>query len=279
MDVLPGWIRAAVVTAAAALCVGWSDGTIRFVAWSAVDFFPPDLERQVRRHHRRFDAGLQRGLAAPPAWRSADPGSLPQALEEQVAACVRGLRAPIPLEDLVEEIGVLAVRVLDVNDPLAVRHDDPREPRYAGDYARYVDSVRGRVRLVYYGQDDAAIRGGRSHEVADRALARSRGLYPVVGAEFFRSGTFRDWHSFDDRSVAFGVAGVALSRGMTDLANLASMVWRQGGGLVPPPVPTPRGHVGPTVIPAPLEGGFPDRQRQRSGRPAMPDRGLVLPPP
>jgi hypothetical protein len=267
------------VVAAGILCVGWSDATIRYVAWSAVDFFPPDLARQVRRHHLRYDAGIRRGVAAPPAWRSAHPGSLPQALRAQVSVCVDGLNTPIPLDDLVEEVGVLAVRVLDANDPLAVAHDDPREVRYARDYAIYVDSVRGRLRLVYYGPAGGSRGAGGVETIVDDALLRSRDLYPFVGAEFFRSGSFRSWQTFDDRSVAFGVAAVSLSRAMTDLANLARMVWGQGGGLVPPPVPTPRGHVGPTVIPAPLEGGFPGRERESRGRPVMPRSEIVLPPP
>ncbi len=275
----PGrWARLLLLVVAAASSVGWSAKTIRHVAWSAVEFFPPDLERHVRRNHRRFDAGIERGLRQPPSWRAAAPGSLPDALEQQARVCADGLRQPIPLEDLVEELGVLAVSVLDANDPLAVGHDDRREPQYAAAYGAYVDAALGRVRLVYYGEDAELVRRRLVAPTVTRALARSRQLYPFIGSEFFRTGSLRDWRSFDDLSVAFGVAAVCLSRAMTDVANFGAYVWKQGGGLVPTPVPTPQGHVGPTVRLS-LDGGFPDRAERDRGAPVMPSPGLILPPP
>lgn len=270
--------RVTLVALAAMLSIGWSGATTRWVAWHAVGFFPPDLKRQVKVHERRFEEGIRRGLAAPPAWRAATPGKLEAALESQLLHCAASLRKPVPLSDLVEELGVLAVRVLDANDPLAVAHDDSLEPTYAGSYQAYVDSIRSRLRLVYYGQDHQLVYRGRVGDSIRTTLDRTRALYPFVGEEFYRTGSLRSWSELDDRSVAFGVAGVSLSRGLTDLANYAAYVWRSGGGQVPTPVPTPIGHVGPTVT-LTLEGGFPDRDRPGRGDSVMPQKKLVLPPP
>ena len=228
----------------AALSIGWSADTIRSVAWSSVEFFPDDLRRQVLRHHLRYDAGIERGLAAPPSWRAAAPGSLGEALEAQLDHCAQSLRQPVPLDDLVEEIGVLAVRVLDAADPLAASHADPREPRYAAAYAAYVDSVRGRLRLVYYGQDAAPINALDPAGAVASVLERSRSLYPYVGEEFYRTGALRDWRSIDDRSVAYGVTAISLSRGLTDLAS--ARAWRRS-----PPLNDPRAFeaIQPTILP------------------------------
>ena len=274
----PSWRRVALLCLLAGLNLGWSNDTVRWVAWSAVEFFPPDFKSHVRRHHKRYDAGIQRGLQAPPSWRAASPGSLRQALESQVDECAQGLRRPIPLDDLVEEIGVLAVRVIDASDPLAVEHVDPQEPLYAKAYLQYVDSVRARLRLVYYGQDPGLIYRNDVSGAIATVITRSSELYPWVGEEVFRTGSLRDWRTFDDRSVAFGVAAISLSRALTDLANFTSYVWRFGGGRVPTPRPTPIGHVGPTVT-LPLEGGFPQRDKPGRGEPAMPRSKIELPPP
>ncbi len=264
----------------AAFSIGWSARTTRHLAWSSVDFMPPDLARQVRRHHRRFDAGIKRGLAAPPAWRAGRPGRLAEALAASADQCAKGLGRPIPLEDLVEEWGVLAVRVIDANDPLAVVHDDNREVHYAEAYQTYVDSVLGRIRLVYYGPDFDLANRGDLGGVIDLAFERSRELYPFVGEEFFRTGSLRSWKTLDDRSVTFGVAGVALSRGLTDFANICAWVWAGGGGYVPAPRPTPRGHRGPTVTLVPkLGSGFEGRDKPKRGAPVMGAGGMTLPPP
>jgi len=264
---------------AAITCIGWGGDTARHVAWTAVDFFPPDFARQVRKNEKRFDAGINRGLAAPPAWRAGPPGSLSQALDAQIRRCAADLRKPVPLEDLVEEFGVLAVLVLDANDPLAVAHDDSREAEYSSAYRSYVDSILERVRLVYYGQDHALINGGAFNNTIAAAMARSESLYPFVGEEFYRTGELRNWRTLDDRSVTFGVAGVSLSRALTDLANLVAYVWHRGGGQIPTPLPTPLGHVGPTITKAQLDGGFPDRDGPGRGAPAMPKSRIMLPPP
>jgi hypothetical protein len=271
-------LRVTVVALVAICSIGWSGSTTTWVAWNSVGFFPPDLRRQVRLNEDRFDAGIRRGLSAPPAWRAAAPGNLEAALEGQIHHAAAALRTPVTMADLVEELGVLAVRVLDANDPLAAAHDDSLEPTYAGAYQAYVDSVRDRLRLVYYGQDPRIIGGKQVSASVAAILDRSRSLYPFLGAEFYRTGSLRTWRQLDDRSVAFGVAGVSLSRGLTDLANFAAYVWSSGGGLVPPPVPTPAGHVGATVTRT-LGGGFPERNRAERGSPVMSESKLILPPP
>jgi len=56
------WLKVLVSCALAAVNLGWSDATVRWVAWSAVEFFPTDFQSHVRRHHARYDAGIRREL-------------------------------------------------------------------------------------------------------------------------------------------------------------------------------------------------------------------------
>ncbi len=278
MKIQPGKWPAIVALLLAPLNLAWSPQTTREIAWRAVEFFPPDLARQVRRNHRLYDQGIREGLGAPPAWRAGPPGRLKEALADQAERCARDLRRPVPLSELVRELGTLAVRVADANDPLAVAHSDVREPAYAAAYEAYVDSILGRVRIVYYGQNLRVTRSVNLEAFAARTMNRSRSFYTLVGEEFYRTGSLRSWKTFDDLSVTFGVAGICLSHAMTDLANLADWIWHSGGGLVPTPRPTPQGHVGPTITVG-LGGGFPERQRPGRGRPAMPPSSIQLPPP
>ena len=273
--------KLSIVLAALALAplnLAWSPQTTREIAWRAVEFFPPDLARQVRKNHRYYDQGLREGLRSPPAWRAGPPGHLADALADQADRCARDLRRPVPLSELTRELGVLAVRVADANDPLAVAHDDAREPAYAAAYEAYVNSILDRVRIVYYGRDRTLRRSPDLSAIAARIMNRSRSYYTLIGQEFYRTGHLRSWKTFDDLSVTFGIAGICLSHAVTDLANLAAWIWRSGGGLVPTPLPTPMGHVGPTITVG-LGGGFPERNRRRRGRPAMPPSSIQLPPP
>ncbi len=258
------------------LAAGWDGPVVREVAWRAVEFFPGDLARQVRRHHKRYEAGIQAGFRLPPAWRAGPPGRLPAALEHQANSCRESLLKPEPLARLVERLGTLAVLVCDANDPLAVADGDPAEAGYAPGWQRYGRSVLGRVRLVYYGQDSLLLERDALDGFVNGIFERSRQLYPFVGEEFLRGGALRNWREIDDRSVAFGVAGVSLSHAMTDLANLATWVWVSGGGARPTPRPTPTGHRGPTITVL-LEGGLPERDRPKRGAPAIPPSRIRIP--
>jgi len=270
------WLRGGLMVLATLLLGGWDGRVVQDVAWRAVAFFPQDLARQVRRHHRRYDAGIQVGLQLPPSWRVGSPGHLGEALRRQALACRDGLRRPEPLADLVEQLGTLAVLVCDANDPVSVTDADPREPRYAGGWLRYGRSALGRARIVYYGQDALLLDRRDLDDFIAGMFDRSRGLYPFVGDEFFRAGSLRSWREIDDRSVAFGVVGISLSHAMTDLANLATWVWIEGGGARPTPLPTPVGHRGPTVTVV-LGGGLPERNRPQNGAPALPPARLRIP--
>jgi len=273
--------RITILLLAGILNIGWSSQTIRQVTWTSVDFLPSDLATEVREHHRRFDAGINRGMNAPPDWLEGPPGHLEEALIQIAHSCRTDLRKPIPLGDLVEELGILSVLALRANDPLAVSHADRRERLYRQAYSAYTFSILDRVRLVYYGPGGTSIgNSGYPEMVARSAMRRSREFYPFVGEEFYRGGALRNWREFDDRSIAFGVAAISLSHGMTDFINLCRWVWKQGGGQVVPPRPTPVGHKGPVIIPAPrLKKGFEKIKKTRKGAPALPEKGLKLPPP
>ncbi len=268
----------AVALAAAAPAVAWTPAVARAVAWRAVQFFPPDLAAQVKKNHRAFDRGIAEGLASLRGENGRLAVALAPSLEERVRLCVLDLRKPVPLVQLVEELGRLGVWAANANDPLATGSGDPREPSYRVGYERYVETILPRVEMVYYGQDPRIVRRGDVDLFVRGIVERSRSWYPAIGEEFYRTGRLRDWRTFDDRSVAFGVAGVALSHALTDFANLAAYIWGAGGGLVPTPLPTPRGHVGPTITVG-LSGGFPERRHRQSGAPAMPTSRIKLPPP
>jgi len=274
-------IRVSALIVLALLNLGWSSETLSRVAWTSVSFLPPDLATEIRENHRRFDAGIRKGYEAPKDWRMGPPGHLHEALVQTALSCRKDLRKPIPLETLVEELGLLSVLTLQANDPLAVADGDPREAGYSSSYQRYVAGILDRARLVYYGWNPILNRGKAGvSSLADAAFARSREYYPLIGQEFYRTGSLRNWRDFDDRSIAFGVAGVSLSRGMTDFINLCRWIWMSGGGLVPTPRPTPVGHRGPVIVPAPkLENGFEDLKKGSRGAPAMPKTQLSLPPP
>jgi hypothetical protein len=135
----------------------------------------------------------------------------------------------------------------DADDPLATSAADPEEGRYFADFLRYAESAEARFPLVFYGvparlaerRPAPGAKGAPDPQAAVQAdvqsllaetLRRGRRLYPLVGREYRRIGFASGVDAFDDHSTAFGVASLAFSHAVTDVATLLRYVWLRAGG-------------------------------------------------
>jgi hypothetical protein len=129
---------------------------------------------------------------------------------------------------------VLAHYLADANNPLAAAQADAEEPRFFADYLRYAESAQPRFAVVFYGYDPRLGAGG-VRPLVEGALARGRQSYPAIGREYRRIGFAPGRARFDDRSTAFGVAAIAFSHAVSDVAAVLRHVWLRAGGADQPP--------------------------------------------
>jgi len=223
---------AALALFAALPAAAWTPRTQARIALEAARLAPPDLARQIERR----EASYREGVAAP--FADADParhvaegdGRLDRVIVEEAARAVDAIRAHRPFDEIVHQLGVVAHYVADANNPLGASADDPREAEYYADFDRYLDAAEPRLPLVYYGAMPGLERREDVSPLVAATLARSRGLYPLVGREYRRIGFASGVGRFDDRSTAFGVASLAFSHAVTDVARALRWVWLRAGG-------------------------------------------------
>ena len=199
----------------------------------ALPWLPPDLARQVVKHKHDF----ARGAAAAAAWPRSfhQPGAVNGLEPTIVAQCeriVQALRSQAPFSEVVAGFGTLAHLTLDLNAPFASAHgSDP----YARAFAAYQRSAAPRVQMVFYGQERALF--GQPNTAVEHYLQRRRNaaaaFAPLLRYDLDRVGGPGQWKALDDRSTSFGTAAITLNHSTSVFANLASWVWRQGGGKVP----------------------------------------------
>ncbi len=227
---------------AAAPARAWTPKTHQTIAWEAARLAPPDLARQLIKRRAAYLAGVIQPFDDSDASRHRkDPdggGSLDAALEDAVAQAVAAIRAHRPFDEIVFRMGVAAHFMADANNPLASSQADPEAGRYFVDFLRYAETAEPRFPLVFYGMHPGLDREPDVAELLADTLRRGRGLYPLIGLEYrkidFASGIGR----FDDRSTAFGVASVAFSHAVTDVALVLRYIWlRAGGGDERPGLP------------------------------------------
>ncbi len=218
---------AAVVAMAAQPAPAWTPAARQAIAEQAAALAPRDLTGQLERHRHALS-----GAAAAPCPGNAHDGGvrLAAAMRQEVTAAVAAIRAHRPFAEIVARLGTLAHLAADLNDPLRVDDGDPAEPRYAADYARYLDSARPRFAVIFYGGGRRLGDAGDLDRLLGRAVERGRRLYPDVAREYRRIGGRSGLTGFDDRSTAFAVGSLAYSHAVSDVAALLRYVWLEAGG-------------------------------------------------
>lgn len=243
---MPSRLRTLVVLAplvaglAAAPAPAWSPETQRAIAADAARLAPPDLARQLGRYPRELAAGA----IEPFDDRDADRhhqnedggGSLARAVADETEATIAALRAFRSFTEVTRRLGRVAHWAADLNNPLNASASDGEEARYFRDYLLYAESARPRFAVVVYENRPSLAAKGDVARLTTEALARSRGLYPMIGLEYRRIGFASGRGVFDDRSTAFGVAALAYSHAVTDAARLFRYIWLAAGGADQRPI-------------------------------------------
>lgn len=228
-------MAALVLVAAAPPTAAFTPATQRSIAAEAGRLAPPDLARQIERREEQFRAGVMAPFRDGEAARhDAGPGGdLDRVILEETQRAVDAIRSHRPFDEIVFQLGVVTHFVADANNPLATSAADPREPSYYADYARYVESAEPRLPLLFYGIAEGMERNPDVSPLVAATLARGRRLYPLVGREYRRTGFAPGVTAFDDRSTAFGVASLAFSHAVTDVARVLRWIWLRAGGADP----------------------------------------------
>ena len=214
--------------------LAWTPATQVTIAREAARLSPPDLYRQIDKHRRAYEAGVNSPFAETDSSRHAKnpdgSGRLDRAALDAVDAAIQAIRGHQPFEEIVRRMGVVSHFVADANNPLAASAADPEEGRYFVDYLRYVETAESRYPLVFYGMPSGTETRGVS-SLLDDALRRGRQLYPMIGREYRRIGFGSGVGQFDDRSTAFGVGSVAFSHAVTDVTLVLRYIWITAGGI------------------------------------------------
>lgn len=209
---------------------GWTRATHVEIARQAATIAPPDLFRQIKRHEREFVAGLAASLPARHESSSRSSGEILTQIKNGAEATVKAIEEHRPFREIVHHLGRLAIYAADANNPLVHSASDPDESRYRVDYERYVAAAQDRFPVVFYGQGrDVRTERGLVTLIGEMK-ARSGLYYPLIGREYRRIGTVDGVRLFDDKSTAFGVASIAFSHAVSDLAAIYRYVWLEAGG-------------------------------------------------
>jgi hypothetical protein len=204
----------------------WTPAADARIAKKGAALAPPDMRMLIE----RFEADYQRGLERARSEESAahEQARLRERLERETRAIAASIRKGDAMPVVVERLGALAHLVADANNPFHARSDDERLAASRNDFEQYFERRMPKFPTVFYGLD----RNFLLTSYLDNTFRRAAKFYPLVGEEYFRTGTRRTSREFDDRSTAFAIASISYSRAVTDLVNLYYFIWKEAGGDV-----------------------------------------------
>ncbi len=237
LSLIARWVAALVLLSALAATpvVAWTPKSQQAIAEHAARFAPPDLYRQLARNRVAFLQGVRDGFGErDPAAHAKNPngsGRLDNAIEVAVDNAIGAIVSHQPFQEISYRLGIVSHFVADANNPLNADENDREEGRYYADFLNYLEFTEPRIRIVFYGFRPGFDGKDDLTELIDEALDRGRGFYPAVGREYRRVRFTRGVEAFDDLSSAFGVASLAYSHAISDIAEVLRYIWLESGGI------------------------------------------------
>jgi hypothetical protein len=265
------------------------------VTRESVRLMPPSLRSILETHAEALRAGALEAAAEEPASvHSLDSGqkgpSAATRLEELVPGAVKAIDDHRPFAEVARLLGRIAHFAGDLNNPLQVASDDPREAHYASQYTLYVELNLPKYPLVFYGWSDESLDPAGPARQAVRAFSeaaarRARGDYAPIRSAYDPANPAPKERRFDERSLPFGVGSLAWSRTVTDTARLWRHVWRLAHGDMAgtpyldgrPPAVAPSRRVAPPAAAAPAAQAGKPAAKPRPAAPPEPPVKVIRP--
>jgi len=232
----------------------WTDATRLRMLSDALKVAPPGLAAILKKHRKE----LERGMTEPSRHEDeevhflrSDGGGLAAdavILKEKEAKELLGKKGA--LARFAYEIGALAHLVSDVSFPLNASDTDPREPLVREGYRRLIEHSLDKIPYVLDPAPAPLIDSTDLKPYLLESARRAARSYARISPAFKDDGTPVSPQAVDERSVPFGVAALAYSQAVNDVARIWALLWREAGGDMTGALPLAAGVSAPPPRPA-----------------------------
>jgi hypothetical protein len=213
--------------------LAWTPSARRKMAEDAARLVPPSLQRLLKRYRRDLGRGLAvRGPESKVGHfeHPGGEGGLVESAAEEMRVALAALQGGEPLRSVATRFGRVAHLVGDLDDPLVTSQNHPQEPRFAPEYARYVESILPKIRLTLEKRQPLGVDADSLRAWAEESVAWSRQFYDPLGRSFWVDDALVAAEKFDERSIPFGIGSLTYARAVNDIAVAWMTLWRAGGG-------------------------------------------------
>jgi hypothetical protein len=214
--------------------MAWTEATRLRMLRDALKVAPPGLVAILKKHR----ADLERGMTDPSRYESeevhflrAEGGGLAADAaihKEKEAKDLLAKKGRLPR--FAYEVGALAHIVSDVSFPLNASDSDPREPLIREGYRGLIERSLDKIPYVLDPKPAPLIDSAELRPYLIESARRAARSYARIAPAFRDDGTPVSPQAVDERSVPFGIAALAYSQAVNDIARIWALLWRESGG-------------------------------------------------
>jgi hypothetical protein len=199
--------------------------TTEKMADSAVWLAPPSLKGLLTVYRANIIEGVKETLDSEADSKDID---LYKKLEEEMALLPKLAAKQSSFEQIAYHFGKIAAFVFILDDPFRIG-EDTQVNDISADYKEYIDRKISKHILTFDGYSTPAFETPVSVYFEKRKTRFPRYIQSVLYC-YYPSGERVSSSTFDDRSNAFGVAQIIVSRTISDTAKIWFHIWKAMDG-------------------------------------------------
>ncbi len=216
------------------LSPAWTSRTYQMVVVKSTKLMPVSFQRIMRKHREEILRGSLKPDDRGEEFHRYNLESRDGFLKDQISTLTKSIpekmAAHRPFREVAEDFGRLSHYIADLNDPLLLEDQDPRESKYRIDFAVYAEKNMEKFPWVFDGHEAPMLSDGNLNEYLYQIASSTARKYPRLGEAYFPNGQLVSSDTFDARSLPFGIASLSYSHSITHTVQVWFYTWKQGHG-------------------------------------------------
>lgn len=212
----------------------WTSKTYQLVVVQSLKVMPYSFRNVMYQHKEEILSGSltpdQLGEAGHKYDLKSQNGFLYDSIADLSVKIPKRMNERASFAEIAFFFGSLAHYATDLNDPLLLMDDDPREPAYQSDFAIYLEKNIPLFPWIFSGHESDLLKKDQLRDYVFQLARDSSRNYAVIGDAYYPQGSLVSSDTFDLRSLPFGVASLSYSRSIESTVQIWFYVWRKAHG-------------------------------------------------
>lgn len=212
----------------------WTPKTYQLVVVQSMKVMPFSYRNLMYQHKEEMLAGsLNPDKLGESEHRydvNARSGYLVDRITELAESIPGKIYAHTSFAEIAFDFGSLAHYLSDLNDPLLLEDNDPRETAYHDDFAAYLEKNIPLFPWIFGGHENILLKKDQVKDYVFETASRSARDYPLIGDAYYPDGALVSSNTFDAKSLPFGIANLSYNHSIENTVQIWFHVWRKSHG-------------------------------------------------